>query len=271
MTDILWEIVLSFLEKNSKHLLFLAVAVMVFFVAVKAIRKKIETQPKKQAVWWCSLFLVITLFFTFLVSSATRVTAYFYLYYGLKCLYEHKHDHAYEEFLEAHRLDPSNGHILDRLAFAAYSSKDFSVARKWFDKLERINVSYDMGIYHGHVLLMTGEPERAKEILEASSKHASKPAFAFFYLGDYYRFKKDYEQARTNYEKALELTGLHKNFVRMHMAGMYQEIGDHEKAKELLRFVADNPGSEETLSQSARKILDKYAEEEDKKGESDGQ
>ncbi|MDD2714378.1 MAG: hypothetical protein PHW04_00635 [Candidatus Wallbacteria bacterium] len=257
MIDIWWQMILSFLNNNTGILLLLVLGMMFFFIFVKKVKQYFFSRGKTGA-GVTVIFISCLFFFQFLVFCLKPIVAYVYFYYGFICLYEKKHDIAYQEFLTAHQLSPDNRGILDRLAFAAYSSRPPEEAVKIFEELEKVGISSDMMIYYGHLLLSTGNPEKAKKMLEFASKHALHPTFAYFYLGVYRQQRKEYPEALALMQKTLAQAGEDKNFVRWYMLRIYGEMQDEPAMLALLREMVKDPDPNDKYAQDAQKLLDVY-------------
>lgn len=212
---------------------------------------------KSMAAGYLVLIFSSALFFYLTVRGLRPVTAYFYFYYGLSCLYENRHDLAYEEFLSAHHLAPENNGILDRLAFAAYSSKPAETALPWFIALEKKGMSSDMMIYYGALLLDSGNLEKARSVLEYASKHAMHPAFAHFYLGVFHKMRSEYDLAVSCMLKSRDMSPGHFNMISYHMALTALEAGNTKEASDLFSVISETPDA--GYSEEAEKIYEKLA------------
>ncbi|MDD5090392.1 MAG: hypothetical protein PHQ23_05695 [Candidatus Wallbacteria bacterium] len=259
-TDLWWNLVLSFFHSNLKYMLVLSFGLMGYFVCVKWFKLQRLAAGKKHDPGPVLIFISASIAAAWLMIVCLRpMASYIYFYYGFQSLSSGRHDLAYEEFLTAYNMAPSNNAILDRLAFASYAVRPPAEALPWFQALEnRRSLSPEMGIYYGHLLLESGETDKAGRILAYARDNASKPGFAFFYLGILHQLQGQYAEAEKELCQALELEGKFGALIRWQMVELFRQSGNTEKVLSALDEIGRLYGVDPAVERRVLELRNEY-------------
>ena len=85
----------------------------------------------------------------------------------------------------------------------------------------------------GAIFYEEGKYEIAQELLERAFKENALSQRVYFYLGNIYYIKEDYEKAIRTYQKGLEISeGDRRRVIEYNLGRAYQKGGDYELARE---------------------------------------
>ena len=172
-------------------------------------------------------------------------TAYFYL--GRILMFSGDFKGAYESFLQAAILNPSDPLPTFYVGMLRLKEKRYSMAKEQFKKVLALNKLYPKAYYYlGRIAFLQGNYERA--IKEARLESRSNPNFILPYLlaGESYEKLKQFLNCAVEYQKAVELAPENMSFY-VKIARCYRHSGHLDLAVKILKKASgedstDKPG-----------------------------
>ncbi|MFP4444694.1 MAG: tetratricopeptide repeat protein [Desulfosudaceae bacterium] len=157
---------------------------------------------------------------------------------------ENKYSHAYRELMKAQELAPKDPYIHFDLGIFFYNKKKYDLAIEEYLKAIQIKPNFATARNNlGIVYMEKNEWDKAIEVLAPITEDYvyATPHYPNFLMGQAYFYKKDYDQARTHFQEALELEPDYV-FARHWLGKTELERGNTEKAlRELKKAVEEEP------------------------------